>query len=321
MTSAGHYLAYVICAREDMTISHVGFRTGAAAGSPTVEVRIETVDASGMPSGTLWATNTNVTSGTISASANPLQALTAAASITKGQVFCVKVAFASGTSLIIQNLSSLAALFTNSLPYSVANSGTPTKAIIGAGILALGSNSTTFYNVPGFLPVTTYSGNAFNNTNAAKRGLRFTPPMNCRAIGIRWHNSNASGDFNAVLYDDGGTELSSSSTAFDGDHNSGSANATITVYFDNTVTLTAGTAYRIAIEPSSATNVNVGTYTLPSSDYFSGTPARSNAQYTTFASGSWTDSTTQLPLMDVILDQIDNGSGSGGGGGQRVISG
>lgn len=325
LTSVGHYQAFVFCAREDMTVSHVGFRAATASGSPTIEIRIETLDASGLPSGTLWATNTNATTGTITSSSDVLQALTASASITKGKIFCVKLALASGTSQSLQLTNNHSMHVTSSLPYYVTNTGTPTKNIFNssAANLALGSSSTTFYYVPGALPITTGTSGAFNNTNSAKRGLRFTPPFPCRAVGVRWYNGNSSGDYNAVLFNDAGTELSSSSTAFDGDHNAASANAGLTVYFDNPVTLSAGTTYRVAIEPSSATNVVVYTITMPSASYMGATPAGAAAHYTTYASGSWTDSATnQLPLMDILIDQVDDGAGSGGGGGgQRVFGG
>lgn len=47
LDASGEYAAYVQVAREDMVISHVGFRAGTATNSPTVEVRIETLDSSG----------------------------------------------------------------------------------------------------------------------------------------------------------------------------------------------------------------------------------------------------------------------------------
>jgi hypothetical protein len=88
---------------------------------------------------------------------------------------------------------------------------------------------------------------------------------------------------------------------------------TETVYFDNTVSLSAGTTYRIAIEPSSATNVNVSTQTLATVDYRGGTPAKLTAHYTTFATATWDDTNTSvLPLMDLIIDQVDDGAGTGG---------
>lgn len=323
LTSAGHYAAFIFAAREDMAITHIGCRIGTVAGSPTAEVRIETVDTSGLPSGTLWATNTNGTTGTITSDTNILQALTATANITKGQVFCVMVKYASGTSIIVQHTSLENPSITN-LPYRVVNTGTPTKAQLVASMptIALGSSSTTFYQVPGTLPVASLTTNAFNNTNSAKRGLLFTPPMNCRAIGIKWHQNNNAGNFNAVLYDSGGTELSSSSTAYDGDHALSSTSGLSLVYFDNTVTLTAGTAYRIAIEPSSATNCNVSTIVLPSANYRGASPAGTTANYTTFATATWTDTATDtLPIMDVIIDQLDNGVGGGGSSIGALIAG
>lgn len=320
--AAGEYIAYVFCAKEDMVVSHVGFRAGTSTGSPTIEVRIETVDASGLPSGTLWATNTNGTTGTVSSNTNVLQALTASASITKGQVFCVKIAYASGTSQVIQVINNINTIPSASLPYIVTNTGTPTKSAFGnnSSLVALGSSSTTFYHVPGAYPLSAAGAGTFNNTNSAKRGLRFTPPMNCRVIGIRWFSASAVGDYNAVIYSDAGSELSSSSTAFDGDY-SGGIVAT-SVYFDNPVTLTAGTTYRAAIEPSSATNVNVSTITLPTVNYRTSSPAGTTAHYTTFATATWTDTATDtLPLLDILIDQVDDGAGSGGGGVIGVIGG
>lgn len=329
LTSAGHYIAYTFVAKEAMTVSHVGFRAGTASGSPTIEVRIETLDpATGLPSGTLWNSPTNTTNGTtgtISSNTYVLQALTASASIARGQVFSVKFALASGTSQVISSISNLSNSFASNAA-QVINTGTPTKSALAntSAAIALGSSSTTFYQVPGTIPCSGNSGGTFNNTNSARRGLRFTPPMNCRAVGVRWFNGNQTGDFNAVLYDDAGSELGTSSTSFDGDYSGASNNGANIVYFDNSVSLTAGITYRVAIEPTSATNVNVPTITLPSTSYQSGSPLGTMGHYTTYASGSWDDGATNqanVPLMDLIYDQVDNGSGTGGGGVIGVIGG
>jgi hypothetical protein len=324
LDAAGEYVSYAFSAREDMVVSHVGFRAGTATGSPTCTVGIETVDATGFPAGAAGFGSTNGTTATISSNTWVLTALGGSATISKGSIFCVKIAYASGTSQVVQQCNSVVLAAAYSLPYRIINTGTPTRSVIDAHIplVALGSSSTAFYQIPGVIPMTAFSAGGFNNTNSAKRGLRFVPPMDCRAAGVRWYNTNSTGDYNIVLYDDAGTELSSSSTAVDGDHNGAGTFGAINAHFDNAVTLAAGTAYRIAVEPTSATNVNVSTITLPSSDYFSATPAGTTAVYATFATATWTDSTTQLPLMDLIIDQVDDGTGSGsGGGGQRVISG
>lgn len=326
LTSAGHYVAYVMAAQQDMVVSHVGIRFSNNAGSPTSTITIETVDATtGLPTGTLWSTNTTVTTGTITANTYVLSALTASATITKGQVFCVKVALASGTNQSISCLSgqSTFARF-NNLPYVVNNTGTPTVGVWQNFIatLSLGSSATTLYQLEACMPVTSAADNNFNNTSSAKRGLLFTPPMKCRAIGARWISLTGAGNFNLVLCDNSGAELSSSSTAYDGDYSAKSNNgAYIHGYFDNTVTLTAGTPYRLLLEPSSATNINLSTITLASANYRGGTAAGTAAQYTAFT-GSYDDSqTTVIPVMDLLIDQIDDGTGSGGGGVVGVIGG
>ena len=325
LSSAGHYAAYVFVAREDMVVSHVGVRVGTSTGSPTLTVTVETVDSTtGLPNGAGFGSSSGTT-GTVSSNTNVLQALGASATIPKGSVFAVKFALATGTSQVINQIGGGSWPWTSNLPYKVGNTGTPSKSGItnGSPTVAIGSSATTFYNVVGSLPLSSTSGGGgFNNTNGARRGLLFTIPMNCRAAGIRWMPTNSAGDYNAVLYDQAGNELSSSSTAFGGNVSALTTNFGSTVYFDNAVELSAGDTYRIAIEPTTSTNTAVPGFTLPSNDYRSATPAGTTAQYTAYASGSWDDSqTTVVPMMDLIIDQVDDGAGSGGGGGQRVFGG
>lgn len=321
LSASGHYVAYVFSAKEDMTISHIGFRAGTVANSPTVEVRVETVDTTtGLPTGTLWATNTNATSATVTSNSNPLTALTASASITKGQVVCIKLVWVVATSTVIiqHTVGPGISAVQSSLPYAVLNTGTPTRTALGSAVyaIALGSSSTTFYNVTGLVPFSAITNSSFNNTTAAKRGLRFTVPFKCRIVGIRWYNTNATGDYNIAIYDDTtGTavEVGSSSTAFSGNHNVNSSTAVITAFFDNAVTPTVGATYRAAIEPSSATNVNISTFTLPTVNYRGASPSGTTAHYTTFVTGGWTDTATdQVPLMDILIDQLDDGASTGG---------
>lgn len=306
LDSAGEYLAYVFQAKEDMVISHVGFRPGAVAGSPTVDVRIETVGTDGIPTGTLWATNSNIVSATLVSNTFALSALTASATITKGQWYAVKIVLSTGTSVIVSRFSGPRAAWTNS-PYVITNvSGSAVKSISASGhCIALGSSATAFYCVENSFPASTVTNSNFNNTSSARRGLRFQVPFICRAAGISFWNSTSAGDFNAVIYDDAGTELSSSSTAVDGDNSALSTAGAMSAIFDSPVELTPGTWYRAAIEPSSATNVSLSVATLPSLNYRSAWPHGLNAHYTTYVASSWTDSATdQLPLMDILIDQL-----------------
>ena len=309
LDGAGDYDAFVFCAAEDMTISHVGARFGAATGSPTVDIRIETVTA-GVPSGTLWATNTSVNTGTITSNTWGVYALTASATITKGQIVAVKLAYSSGTSVITQGITNFSQSPGRGLPLLVTNtSGSDTKAAVSQTlILALGSGATTFYRVTGILPAESSAANTFNNTSSAMRGMRFKIPFRCRVVGLRYHYNNATGNFNALLLSDAGVELNNSSTTIGGTHPVAITNGITEVYFDNPVTIEPNAWYRAAIEPSSSTNQNITTIAMPStSNIAAAWPAGTFAHYTTYTSGGgWVDSaTTTMPLMEVIVDKID----------------
>lgn len=319
--AAGEYLAYVFTARENMVVSHVGFRLSApASGSPTATVTIENLDSGGLPSGTPSFGSSAGTSATLVANTNPLVALGASATIPAGSDFAVKIAYASGTSFVLSQVGGVAFPNATAKPYLVNNTGTPTRSIMPSGaLIGLGSSATTFYQVPGAIPLSSISGGTFNNTSAAKRGLRFTLPFNCRIVGIRWYNANAAGDYNALLLDDAGSTIES--TPFDGDTNGVTNNGPSQVFFDTPFIGSAGTTYRAAIEPTTATNVNLSTMVLVSSSYRAASPLGTTGHYTTFTTGGgWDDSETgTVPLMDIIIDQIDNGTGAGSSGGNSII--
>lgn len=314
LDAAGEYAAFIFQALEDMVISHVGYSLNSVAGSPTADIRIETVDAAGLPSGTLWAANTNIVTGTLVAGWT-VHALTAAATITKGQFVCVKLLYNSGTS-ILTNRHFSGAYLGRGIPYAVTNTGTPTKGSTGANaeMCVLGSSATDYYRMPGISPITSLAANTFNNTSSAKRGVRFKVPFRCRAVGLRHYQAAQVGDYNAAIFDDAGAELSSSSTAFDGNLRHEANSAVPEVRFDNPVTLEPGTWYRAAIEPTSATNCNITTLVNANAGYMNAMLCGPDYHYTTYVASSWTDSAVNtVPLMDIIIDQLDDGAGGGGG--------
>jgi hypothetical protein len=314
LTTAGtHYQALVSAAREAMAISHVGFRSGAVAGSPTVDCRIETVDASGNPSGTLWPSSGNGVTPTVAANTWILQALGATANIAAGQVFALMVKLNAGTSLVVQRLGNLRQSVMN-LPYEVTNvSGSAVKQRpVGYKMLIAGSNAVTYYNILNAAALTTLTNNTIASGNA--RGLRFQVPFKCRCVGIRHYQGTGVGDYNAVMYDNSGTpvELSSSSTAYPGVDSVANAGGNHYSFFDNPVTLNPGTWYRAVLEATTATAVNTYTATLPSALYRSSWAGGVNQHYTFRTSGTWDDThTAEIPLMDILIDQLDDGAGGG----------
>jgi hypothetical protein len=308
--ASGNYAAVVIQARENMTITHGAFKCGAVVASGACDFRIETVDATnGQPSGTLWNSGTtNDSNFTIAPTQNTfttVTALTGSASITKGDWFAVKLAYSSGTSFVLQS-TGFEMRFAR--PYMVLNTGSPTNTILTQSVgIALGSSSTAFYCIPGLMPATSLTQNAFNNTNSAKRGLKFQVPFTCRVVGLRWwaHGSTSSGGLNIRIEDSGGTEVSSSSTAIDGDIQLLANTGMNEAYFDNAVTLSPATDYYAVLEPEA----------LAIAGLRSAFPHGTNCCYSTWstAAGSvWVDDTSALPLIDLLIDQLDDGVQVGG---------
>jgi hypothetical protein len=310
LNGAGEYSAFIFRAKEAMTISHVGWRPGAVSGSPTVDVRIETVDAAtGLPSGTLWAANTNiVTAGIASAASFRAEALTASASIAAGEYFAVKFAYNSGTSFAVLGVTNHT-IRSGQLPYRVTNTGAAAAVNMIWSSLALGSSATDWYRLDNCFPFTDILTSSFNNTNSAARGVRFQVPFKCRCVGMLRPVGTTLGDYNVAILDDSGSELGSTSTAFDGNIVD-DAGGGVGAFFDTPIELATGTWYRAVIEPTSATNTTWAYMITAGSDYEETYPA-ANWQRCERVSGVWTDTADDLPLIDLLFDQIDDGTGSG----------
>lgn len=313
LDAAGEYQSVVLQAREDMVISHVAVRPSTVTGSGSLDIRIETVDASGLPSGTLWATNTNVVTGALTSSTVQKFALGASATISKGQFFAIKMVLDSGTSVILQRLLGSRWGFRN-LPFQVTNtSGSAVKSqMADVQLMGLGSSSTSFYCVDGLLIGQTFTTTTFNNSTAGdKRGVRFKLPFAARCVGLTAALFANLGDFKIALYDDAGSELASSETAVDGNYQAGVSNGGVSaLYFDHAVYLKPDTWYRATLEPTTTTNIAIGTAALSSSDYKGAWPWGLDDHYTTYTTaGGWVDTatTTKVGTMDLLFDMIGSG--------------
>lgn len=311
LDAAGEYSAYVIQAERDMVISHLGYQL-TAIGSPTADVRIETIDASGLPSGTLWATNTNIVTGTLTSNTWRVDALTAPATITKGQWFALKFVYNTGTSIGTRVVTNYLLPF--ALPYKVTNTtGSAVKSRSGGVIIAFGSNATTFYKNSSGLAALSDTNGTFNSSTAAgtARGLRFRMPFSGTLNGATWFGFSTNGDYNLNLLTDVGVLIKS--MAFDGDYSViSNTNGNVVSLFDVGISLAANTWYRLVIEPTTATNVTMQRMNMPAtaSNYYPCWPYGDSAFWTTFTTaGGWVDTTDQKPVMDAILSQIEVGPG------------
>lgn len=316
LDAAGEYDSVIVRAREDMVISHVAWQVTNVSGSPTGTVRIESVDEdTGIPTGTLWGTNTNIVTGTLT-NGTRLDALTASATISQGDVFAVKFGYISGTSFRVQGRDIGASQ--GQFPYRVNNTGTPTKQNWQrTPIMALGSSSTVFYRRTRTYPPSAIFEPEFNPTDdlTHEHGMRFSLPFPCRCTGMLFVPQNHTGDFNINLYNDAGTLLSTGEHSGHQSFQANNQSLMHELHFDDSIALAKDTFYRIAVEAIEASvDVRVVGHTLASANYMMATPWGAGNHATSFNGTVWDDANTSRQLiMGIIIDQLDDGAGAGGG--------
>lgn len=316
------------------TLTHLYFRTGSipASGGDTVDVRIETV-ANGRPTGTLWNTNTNVTVAIADTDDNlwKTATLTAGAVLTIGAEFAIVIASSTGTPNIVLNATP-PVMVTNIGQYPVVlqnATGAYAPIIRNFEWIAQFTNAGVRY-IPGLLPV---DGNltltAFNSGSSPNaRALRFQVPFKCRCIGARVFvgNITAAGNFTISLFDaSGDTDAEAIGQAvIDGDFPAASTNdGYVDVIWDEVDAdnvLAANTTYYIELRADTANNITL--FEVPTG----GTGAPANAircfphmsselylatrTWTAGTAGVWGTSTGVLPLMSLLIDQVDDGTGT-----------
>lgn len=303
--TANGKVGFIFRAPKTGNIDRVVWYSGTATGSPTVDVRLETV-TNASPSGTLFGTNTNVVTGTLASSTEYESTLTSSASVTRGQLVGLSLNYNSGTSIGIGIDQAWQQIYsTNHFP-QINTAGT--WSIIGARTMrALLRYDDGTYVSP-VIEGCAYGTSALVGFfTSGEKGIRFRLPYGARISGF-WMNADIRNDVTFNLYADStapaGTALLSKQMT------SASLIAASGIRqepFDSSYTLLADTWYRLVVAFTGATGTRylLNTY---------GTSARRDAiakdfYYTESSGGTWVDTTTQCPQLGIVLDGVDSGGG------------
>lgn len=311
--TSGYYICCVFKAPVTDTITKIGFFTGSInAGS--YDVRVETVDsATGFPSGTLWATNTNFVQ-TVAATDDVTWfevTLTAGASVNRGDPVAVMVKL---NETFTGNLGQMNNIVNPMMPTYVRNStGTPGAISGNLPIMSVHYSATGYVHNPGILPVKSVALRTFNNGSTTDvYGNKITLLFSCK-VGSVCAVLDLDGDVTAKLYDsDGVTVLASASF---GVNLAGQTGPTkIIAPLDSEVTLQANTAYYLGFEPSSSSNITAYSMTFPDENikkcYVDSSVVAVSAKDPS-GTGSWTVDTTQCIVAGIGISAIETGGGGG----------
>jgi hypothetical protein len=313
------------------SLETIYLRTVTVTTGCTVSVRIETV-TNGRPSGSLWGANTSASVVIADADDNTWKtaALTAAASLAAGDEFAIVVVVTAGTPNLQfaappGNLATYASLA--HYPLTLQDAGGGAWASSGAGFEWIVEFATA-----GVLPLvglnpTSGAGtiSSFNSgTSPDERALKFQVPFKCRVAGFRvaMFNIAAGGDFTYSLWDaTGDTDAEALAQAsIDGDFAiSATQDGYVDLWFDTPVSLSINTTYYAGVRADTANSIALAEFvnsTVADAMLgFLGVNAQtylSTRAWTAGTAGAWSDTTTALPLIYLIIDQLDDGAGSGG---------
>lgn len=314
--AAGEKAALVAISAVAKSIRYIYVRTATVTTGDTVDVRIETVDTDGLPSGTLWAANTNVALAVAGSDDNVwLKAgpLTADAALSVGSVFAVVVVNGGGGGNIqIASYQDQLA----QVPFGVHFTTSWTKRDF-LPLFFIEYSDGTYAPIFGLLdigaPINAQTFNSGSTTN--RRGNRMTLPFPCQASGCWvWMGIGTATTFSVVLYDTDGSSVLATTGSVDSDIVEANTAGIAYIPFTAPVTLTSGGPYRLAFVPGSATNQTLYDFDVPEAAVMGSFPLGTDCYRSVFTSSAWVDTAASRSCLGLILTGFDDGAGGGGGG-------
>jgi hypothetical protein len=291
------------------------------SGPLNFDFRLETVTA-GLPSGSLFGTNSNATVSVATTDDNVWKTgtLTTPPTVAVGDYMAIVVK-APGAGTFSFTWGGFGTLTTPTM-FPVCRSDTAADGTYAT----LASNRPSFaikiggswYGVPPFFASDSVTLTAFGTGSSPNEyALRFVPDFTMRVAGAAVYVSNVGGNFKVSLWPtsvSGQTDANAlaqtavSSAAIGNNTNDGGA----LIMFAAPVTLTAGTTYELGVRaevagtlivPSTATWSTAGTNANP------GGPNNHLATrtWTAGTAGVWTPTTTSTPHLGLYVDGLDSG--------------
>lgn len=343
ITAAGYYVAAVFPAPKTGTIDKIHFLAGSkTSDGDGLLCSIEGVDATtGYPNGTPYGGGSSKaiaspnTPASVTASAWNTSPAGLASAVTKGDLVAAVLRSPPGVTyngniqlgISGNNIVSGTYYAAAHRPYWATSVASASKSNAKPLAMAIQYDDGTCPYIPGLLATTGGSGIAvsFNNgSNPDERGIKYQRPYKHRLLAMGFAiNTNSIGDLTAKLYS-ASTGNADFTLSIDKDQGPGSSTSTYQwFYFPSPPTLNANADYWVTLVPADATSVTLARNNVPTGtlaallNAYAGTSnwtGVSRLRTSDTDAGTWTESTATIPVVGLMIDQIDDGTGSGTGG-------
>jgi hypothetical protein len=336
INAATHKYASCGVVTKTCTLNTAGFKLSTVNTGDTLKVSFQDIDTTtGDPDGVIDQYGTvAITAGTddnkwIDGTTSPaLGSITSGGngsgsgrSVTIGDTVCLVRefnSFVAGSMYFLRYESQLNGWDPQMTVYDDGYNGTSWDKKAETPSFGLGCDDGTWQFMEGVSPFTaTMQTISYNSGSAADEiALRFKFPFKTKLGGVRFW-TNLAGDADVVLYS-GTTALATVSL----DNNvRRTTNAVYTNAQFQDYTLDADTVYRVALKPTTGTNIVLNYNNVQSNPIFDIVGGGRELYWSSRVdAGSWTDTTTRRPFISLNLVAFDSGAGSGAGGPSGYIA-
>lgn len=311
-------LAFILQAPKAFNLRKIHFRIGTdVTTDAAISVRVETIDAGYVPTGTLWATNTSASSPTTHViNTSYSVTLTADATLALGDKFAIVFARDGAGTIDLHITRGINSnnMFSSTFPYSTAYNGTTWTRDDYAPHIMLEDDAGNFvpcgnvYN-SGALQSSNLLAFANGDTNN-ENGNRFVMPFTGRCIGAAVHVSvtATASDYELSLYDSTAAPSSALRTITKDDNTGKLTGAAWNMFYWSPLWLKSGDVHQLAVYALDASNVSMERIIMASNAHFIHWPGGVSCyrvSRTRSGPGTFSATTTELfPLMCLLFDQI-----------------
>lgn len=290
------------------------------AGPLAFVVSLQTVDSSGNPTGTLYHANATANQNIADTDDNKQFEVTFTSfAVTGGDVVAIVIAApASGTFDV--DIARGSNFPEHQLPYSALFTASWSRSINRAPVAAIKYDDGYHY-VPGMYPAEDITNVIFNNTDTPDEiGAILQMPFPFRVYG-GWLRIDADNAFQVILYD--GADVAQLTYTFQVGARGAATRTTIIFNFGgSTFDVPKDTNVRLVIKPTTSSDIRIEGINVVIADLLTGYQGGTAFHQTSRVDGgSWTELTTRMPFMGLLIKGVDDGVGGGGGGGLLVHPG
>lgn len=309
LNDADNAAAWSFCVPKDGTITDIGFYVVTRTGTPpNYNCGLTTLDSSGRPTTTPYG-DSAITAYSPPSTGWKWVTLSTPATATAGD-FCAAYVYPTGTAPDSSNnvkiLYDQVADIGGSNLYYVSGWNTPQWP---SGFWAIKYNNGSIHGLA--LASNAVHVQITNATTPDEVGCKFTLPtaMTCDGVHVLFAGSGwgSSATADVVLYDDSNNVIAACTIS---DKDFVDDGRVANIFWDG-VNLSANTAYRCVVKPTSTGNVTTPKWTFESTAALAAIPCGDTWQYTSRVdAGSWTDDNVSVCPMGLWVSNIDFSGGT-----------